>query len=217
MTSLQFAELLIDLHLYSGLIPVTVALILWKFQTKEMRIFALNQIFSFCIFAFSIFLQKRNINNHFIDFVHSIRTIIFIFLMYAIYDKNIRHRKILLLTSILCLVSVLFDWLVVSKNEWSELNEICLSIIITSVAIYYLRKIIHSTSKKLTLIPLFWITIATIIGNTSSIFSLYFAKQALNYSTEVFLIIWNILSIIGIICKLIYAIGFFVSKKKKFR
>lgn len=217
MTSLEFAELLIDAHWYSGLIPVAIAFALWKYQSKKMRVFALNQILSFLIFGFSILLQKQNINNHFIDYVHSIRTLVFIFWMYGIYEKNSTHKQYLVIIAILGIVSVLIDWIIISKNEWSDLNETLLSILITTLGIYYLRRITNSDNKKLTSIPLFWITISTIIGNTSSIFSLYFAKQALIYSTEVFLIIWNILSIIGIVCKLLYAVGFYVSKQKLLR
>lgn len=212
MRSLQFSELLIDLNLYVGFVPIIVVLWLWKYQNLPLKIFGINQILLSSIFILSIILQKNNIPNHFINIVHNVRFMIFIPLMLWFYEK----RKIVVIFGFIGLCFACFP-IVLKNQEWNPIIDTSISALGIIIAIYYIQIILSKSTKKLTQIPLFWILLSLITGNIFGIISTYFAKQALSYSTEVFLIIWNILSIIGIICKLLYAVGFYVSKQRVFQ
>lgn len=212
MTSIQFSELLIDINLYVGFVPIIVAIWLWRYQSLPLKIFAINQICLSLIFILSILLQKNNIPNHFVNTLHNIRFSIFIPLMLWFYDKR---QFLLIISAIALFISILPT--IFKIQEWNPFSDTIITAIGISILLFYFRNIVSKSTTKLTNIPIFWIIGSLIIGGIFGLISTYFSKQALNYSTEVFLIIWNILSIIGIICKLLYAVGFYVSKQKIFQ
>ncbi len=213
MSSLEFAEILNDLTLYAGFLPVVAAMVFWKFQKNEMKVFAINQIIWVLIFLFSIYLQKHNVKNHFVNYLHDLRIVLFVFLMYWIYDKNPLNRRILVALGFVVFSFVLVQWLFFQQNEWSGYTDTIVTLSVIFVSGFYLKKIINSYNQSLFKIPFWWIVTTILITFFVNLFSNYFSKSALEYSTEVFLLIWNIISIIAIISKVLFAYGFYISKK----
>ena len=65
-----------------------------------MKVFAVNQMVWVLIFLLSIYLQKQNIKNHFVNYLHDLRIVFFVFLMYWIFDKKAENRKYLVFSGV---------------------------------------------------------------------------------------------------------------------
>lgn len=198
------------------LLPLIIAIYRNKYLTIEFRILFLYIIGAIIYEAFgnywSIVLHKPN------HFIINTFTVFECTMIGFMYNQVFRGRKIKKLTYATIGIYAVFSVIVFTERLSFEryngmVSAISCLLVITWVFIYFYQLLQTLQVKKLSILPMFWISVSCLLYFSGTLFLFLYGEMILfNKNMDLYLELWNIYYVLSFIFRIFLAIGLWFSK-----
>lgn len=203
------------LQLLSYAFPIWVGIRHFRYFDNRLKLFFLGILIACCIDVTSWVLYKLHIQNHYLDYFFSFNGFIVKLLIYRIFIKNQRHRKIIVWIGILLIPFFLVDILWISGIKHHNAFSGGIAQLWVFIATFYcLRQLIQEHVVGIRKQPFFWIFLGILIKVGLTYFDTVAYNFILNSSVTLTYLLSDFTYLTSVIENILYAIGFKHAKTK---
>lgn len=209
MKLVDIATYLVYMATYIVVVPILVAIFLFTYQPKELKILLAGLIITLFFDVVLLFFNAKTIFLYIFTLIDVITAV----WMFSVVIRNMRIRKQTQLAGGLFTLFTFVDAFVLSGTNHNGYANFIGKLFVIILTIYYLTQLFQDeTVDKLSEQPLFWVCVGSLANNLIGLFDV-FSEPILSYSRTLYLqfyLIWSVAAIFMYGC---CAIAFWVAKR----